>query len=396
MSMRILMVHPHDIYSSAEPWTRRVVSLASELARKGNEVKLVYFSLSYKYGESRIADNCQAISFPRNITPQVFIRDIRSLVSLARWADIIHFQKCHYYSALPAVIAAYLYNKPLHYDWDDWEEMIWYESCGKSVHSRFIGFFFKILERFLPVLVDSVSVSSRNLGDLSVKFGVSPKCLYSVPVGADLEQFNPGVDGSGIRKRYNINDSLVLYLGQLHGAQYIDIFIKAARIVIDRYPRVTFMIVGEGFMERSLKELVQGIGVSRNFIFTGSFPREDIPGCISAADICVAPFKKTKVTICKSPLKIAEYLASGKPIVASNVGEVERMIWDAGVLVEPGEAEPFAEGILKLLSDSRLRQDLGNKARKRAEETYNWQASAQTLLVAYERSLNRRDNHSST
>lgn len=383
--MRILMVHPHDIYSSVEPWTTRIKSLAEELVRRDHQVKLVYFPLTDKNLTSYLSDSYEVIPFKRNTSPIVFLKNTLRLIELANWADIVHFQKCHHYAAVPAVVAAYLKRKPLHYDWDDWEEMIWYESCGRNLHSLFIGFSFKVLERFLPKFADTVSVSSQNLRDLAIKFGVKKENIYSAPVGADLERFHPYIDSSRIRKEYNIKTPLVLYIGQLHGAQYIDLFIKAANIVLHKNSRLTFMIVGEGFMEKSLKDLTHELGIEDKVIFTGSVPYQKIPEYIAAADICLAPFKDTKVTRSKSPLKIVEYMAMGKAIIANDVGEVRNMLGGVGILVKGGSHYSLAEGILRLLNDEELRENLGRFARKRAERRYDWSRTASSLLIAYEK-----------
>ncbi len=384
--MRILMVHPHDIDSPLEPWTRRVRSFAQELVKNGHEVKLVYFSvLASEAANRHYRDGYEAIPFKRLFSPFFYIRTIFELMKLAGWADIIHFQKCHYYSALPAVIAAYVRGKPLHYDWDDWEEKIWRESSDKSAHSLLIGFSFKILERFVPLFSDTVSVSSRYLGELSNKFGVDKKNVFFAPVGADLAEFNPRVSGSRIRDKYNIKGSLVLYVGQLHGAQYIDIFIRAANIVAHKNPGATFMVVGGGFMERPLRDLACGLGIADKIIFTSSVPYREIPEYIAASDICVAPFKETEVTRCKSPLKIVEYMASGKPIVASNVGDVRWILGGVGVLVDAGSHIALAGGILRIFEDRPLAENLSRFVRQRAERAYNWPKIVSSLLAAYQR-----------
>lgn len=382
--MRILLVHPHDIHSPREPWTRRIKSLAKEFVAAGHEVKLVYFPLSFKRSAPGSSLNYQEVPLNRSSSPLVFIRNIRRLMPLAEWADVVHFQKCHHYAAVPAIIASYFKRKPLHYDWDDWEEMIWYESCGNGLHSRFIGSSFKILERFLPVLADSVSVASQGLRDLAKQFGVKDENIYEAPVGADLAEFRTDIDRTLIKKEYRINSPLVLYIGQLHGAQYIDLFIKAANIILHRIPDVVFMIVGEGFMEKYLRGLACELGIEQRVVFTGSVAHHKIPYFIAAADVCVAPFKDTPVTRCKSPLKIVEYLACGKAIVASNVGETRRMLGGAGILVEPNNFYSLADGIIKVLRDERLRTNLSRFSRQRVEKTYNWNKTASSLLKAYE------------
>lgn len=180
--MNILMVHPHDLFDKSEPWTVRVLSLAREFSKKGHAVKLCYFPalLNHKYSQVTV-DMVDCIPLDRAPTLFSFIKNTRSITSLGKWADIIHFQKCHYYAALPAVIAAYIDKKSLHYDWDDWEEKIWYESCGRSIHSRFIGFSFKLLERLLPLLSDSVSCASNHLKELTKKFGVKEESILMRP-----------------------------------------------------------------------------------------------------------------------------------------------------------------------------------------------------------------------
>jgi glycosyltransferase involved in cell wall biosynthesis len=385
--MNILMVHPHDIYSRKEPWTRRIRCLAKEFVKQGHNVKLAYFPLTVGSSLSRMSDGYQVISLPRTCSPLAFFKNTLRLKKLAAWADVVHFQKCHHYSAIPACIAAYLNHKPLHYDWDDWEEMIWFESCGRNPQSEFMGFSFRILERFLPLLADTVSVASQNLRDLAVRYGVKENDIYNAPVGADLEELDSNIKGDRIRKKYGIKCPLVLYIGQLHGAQYTELFVRSVSIVLHKNPGVVFMITGEGSMEKVLKELSVDLGIEDKIIFTGSVDHHEIPEYIAAADICVATFRDTNVTRSKSPLKIVEYMAMGKPVVASNVGEVRKMVGGAGILVEAGNFCLLAEGILKLLQDKALRDNLGKFALRRVRENYVWSKTASALLMAYQKNI---------
>jgi glycosyltransferase involved in cell wall biosynthesis len=143
------------------------------------------------------------------------------------------------------------------------------------------------------------------------------------------------------------------------------------------------MIVGGGRDFSRLKQFTKEYGLTDKVIFTG-FKREDeVPKYIASADVAVACFEANNITKCKSPLKIVEYLASGKPIVGSDVGDVGRMLGGAGILTKPGDTNSLADGILKLLNNKKLRNELGKKARKRAEEEYNWGVTAENLLEAY-------------
>lgn len=388
--MNILMVHPHDLFDRAEPWTIRIKSFAKEFVKKSYRVKLCYFPLAINTKHyPKNLDSIETIPFNRTPSPKVFVENTIRLIKLCKWADIIHLQKCHHYASIPTVIAAYAIGKPLHYDWDDWEEKIWLESIGRGIHSKFIALSFKVLERFLPTLADSVSCASDFLRDLARNYGVKEEYIFNSPVGVDLEKFSPHLDGSWVKEKHNIKGDIVLYIGQLHGAQYVDLFIKAANIVLHKSPDLKFMIVGEGFWEYKLRRLVHDLGITDKIIFAGSVTHDEIPYYIAASNICVAPFKDTKVTRCKSPLKIVEYLASGKPIVVSNIREAKKMIDGAGVLVEPGNYYALAEGILDLVENEQLRIGLEERARKAAEEKHGWETTADTLLSAYEKILNK-------
>lgn len=378
------MVHPHCIFDKAEPWTTRIVNIANHFVRKEHNVKLCYFPILFNrsYSPQNI-NNITVVPLDRTPSIIAFFRNIKHLFKICKWADVVHFQKCHHYASIPVLIAAYISKKPIHYDWDDWEEKIWHESCGNSLHSKFIGISFKILERFIPLLVDSISCASDRLKKMTKQFGVKEDCIFDAPVGADYNLFKPGLDGERIREMYNIKDKLILYIGQLHGAQHADLFIKAANIASHSYHDVSFMIVGEGFMENRLKDLSSDLGLDSKLIFTGAVPHKEIPYYISAADICVASFRETMVSRCKSPLKIAEYLACGKPVVASLVGEVRNMAGGCAILVRPGDFHDLSKAITKLLNDEKLRKDLSNHSRERVIAKYNWNYTSESILNAY-------------
>jgi len=386
------MVHPHDIFSPHEPWTVRVVSLAREFRERGHEVKLAYSPLDINETKIKIElDGIELFTLGRKVGLANLLGNIKKIKKASQWADIIHFQKCFHYISIPAIVSAFLMDKPLHYDWDDWEEKIWYHSNRMSIHTLIFGNFLKLLERFIPVLADTVSVSSRKLEEICVSLKAKKGCIFKAPVGADLREFNPSILGKEIKRRYNFkNKRVVLYLGQLHAGQYVKMFIEAANMVLSKYPHAVFLIIGDGYMAGQLKYFARECNRISSVIFTGSIPHDLIPQYIGASDICVASFEDNEVTVCKSPLKIAEYLACGKPIVASLVGEVRNMVGGAGLLVEPGDRWALSEAIITLLENPQLRHQMGLRARRRAETKYNWSETAENLIRAYEKALTSR------
>ncbi len=382
--MKILMVHPHDLFSREEPWTTRPRNIAREFEKQGHRVRLIYFPLNFRGRQRFVRDGIEYICLSRRLGWRNLASNTAFLCAEAEWADIIHFQKCFYYAALPALTAAVLKNKPVHYDWDDWELKIFNQSGRQPV---LIGFLMWALERFIPGLSDSVSVSSRRLKTEALKYGVKEENIVMAPVGADTESFHPRVSPVRVRERYNIESPVAAYIGQLHGGQYAEQFIKAAKIVLNRIGDVTFMVVGGGYRLEELKNLARELEMEKNIIFTGAVAHREVPLYIASADITVACFADNDITRSKSPLKIAEYLACGKPVVASDVGEVRDMLGGAGMVTDPDNPEDLAGGIVKLLEDEPLRKRLSLQARKRAEEIYNWKNTADNLLMKYNDSL---------
>ncbi|MBI4568102.1 MAG: glycosyltransferase family 4 protein [Planctomycetes bacterium] len=383
--MRILLLHPHDITSEREPWTVRITSLAGEFVRRGHEVKLIYHLLD---SSRPVEEAARRQDYPFETLPFVrysrtFFRKNRRVREIAAWADVIHFQKCFAQAAIPALYAGYHHRIPVHYDWDDWEWGIWSYHPEEARAGRLI----QRMEATLPTLADTVSVSSDFLRRCALQVGVREDKIYEAPVGADLDRFRPDVDGRKAREQYRAAGPLVLYHGQLAGAQFADQVLQVAKTVADRNVAATFMIVGGGEMMGELVRRAEVLGVRRTVVFTGFVAHARVPEFIAAADVCLAPFADNDQVRAKSPLKIVEYLASGKPIVGSAVGEVVTMLSGAGVLCKAGNTDEMAAKVIQLLQDPGARADLSRRARRRAEEKYNWGRTAENLLAAYEASL---------
>jgi glycosyltransferase involved in cell wall biosynthesis/MoaA/NifB/PqqE/SkfB family radical SAM enzyme len=379
--MRILMIHPHDIYSSQEPWTVRATYLAGQFVKRGHEVKLVYHMIDPTIP---IEEAAARQEHPFETIPMVrysfsLVKKIQEIVRLGRWADVIHFQKCFTYVSLPAIVSAYVNRKPVHYDWDDWE----YEIYNYRPLNKRVGDFINFTERTVPRLVDTVSVSSEAIRQMALELGVPAERIVEGHVGADLQRFRPDIDGSAVKEKHDLESPIVMYLGQLHGAQYCELFLHAARRILDQRDDVTFVVVGTGHRFGELHRISEEFQIGHRLVFTGAVDHAKVPEYLAAADVVVACFADTPQVRCKSPLKICEYLAAGKAIVASEVGEAKTMVNGVGVLTRPGDVGSLAEGITRLLDDPARRLELQRLARRRAEEKYNWGVTAEHLLRAY-------------
>ena len=211
------MLHPHDIHSPAEPWSVRIVYIAREFVKKGHQVKLIYFPLVWDKEKciAEMRDGAMIIPFCRKLGPYILAENISKLTRLAVDADVIHFQKCFYHAAMPAMLAAWFRKKPLHYDWDDWELKIYEVSTQPGILRDIIRYFLQFLESSIPKIADTVSVASNRLKLECLKLGVAEERIFNAPVGADILKFSPSVTGAEIKRKYGITKPLILdYLEQ--------------------------------------------------------------------------------------------------------------------------------------------------------------------------------------
>lgn len=223
-----------------------------------------------------------------------------------------------------------------------------------------------------------------------IKEGI--KKLYNIPDtkiivienGANTDLFKP-MDKKEARKELNFNQdaNYICFVGNLAPWQGLEYLIQSAPFVLREYPNTKFLIVGDGLMKTELMNLAVKTGVSDNFIFTGAVPYELVPKYINACDICVVYKKPLKSGY--SPLKLYEYMACGKPVVASRLGGFEILEENnAGILVEPENPEELAKAIIKLLKDERLREEMGRNGREYVVKHHSWESVARKVAEVCE------------
>jgi glycosyltransferase involved in cell wall biosynthesis len=321
-----------------------------------------------------------------------FFRNGRILAERAREFDIIHLWKSYPDAAIPAISAAYAADKPIHYDWDDWEIEIARELTRSNLAASLTGF----MERRVLRLVDTLTVASEELRKCAVRWGFPEDRIEDAPVGADLESFHPrNRDSAGSlaeriwpgEKFPDPERPVLAYVGQLEVAAYPE---QAIRALAELRRPARLLIVGGGSKLEPLKAFASKLGVSGRVTFTDYVPADQVPNYLALADLSVAPFEDTAVVRAKSPLKIVESLASGVPVAASAVGEAVKMVEGCGVTVPCGDVPAFSTAIDSLLGNRDLLAEMGRAARRKAEEVYNWTRTTGSLVRAYEKSLGGR------
>ena len=248
----------------------------------------------------------------------------------------------------------------------------------------------ELLERYERLNLDAAArifvVSDVERRNLEAR-GVAAEKIVVNPNGVDVERFRPGVGGAGARRELGIRDDEVVAgfvgtFGPWHGVEKL-----AEAIKLIPNERVRFLLVGSGSLHAEVEKRLAVEVAAGRVIFTGAVGHDRVPGLLDACDILVAPHVPLAdgSEFFGSPTKIFEYMAMGKGIVASRLGQIGEVLVDGetALLVRPGNVEELRAAILRLVEDEGLRRSLGVKARDAAEMEHTWTRNARRVLDEY-------------
>ncbi len=214
---------------------------------------------------------------------------------------------------------------------------------------------------------DAVIAVSAGVRNHVVAAGVSAAHVFVVHNGVDLAVFQKAT-GSAARQPGRVDNEVVVgFAGSLKPWHGVDVLLQAFAQVPGR-PRL--LVVGDGPMRTDLEDLAASLDLTSRVRFAGAVPHAEMPGMLAAMDIGVAPYT-AQDGFYFSPLKVAEYLAAGLPVVASDQGDLREIVGDAGVLVPPDDIAALAAALARLCREPALRQTLSAAARVRAA-AFDW------------------------
>src|SRR5690606_38465755 len=161
-------------------------------------------------------------------------------------------------------------------------------------------------------------------------------------------------------------EPVVLYIGTLADWQGLDIVIKALPKILEQQP-VKLQIIGRGRsrQRKMLAKQIRKLGLDEHVIVQPAVPHHEIPELIAQADLCVAPLSLNdrNVTQGACPIKVLEYMAAGRPLLASNMPIVRELVREDvdGLLFSPNDPDDLARQANLLLNDVELSQRLADR-----------------------------------
>lgn len=212
------------------------------------------------------------------------------------------------------------------------------------------------------------------------KLGINLEKTFVITRGVDINIFKPREAKNSLKAELGITpeDTVVLYVGRLDKGKGVEYLLQAARYIISQYTNLKFLIVGDGSLRSTYEKLAEPR--TDQILFTGF--RVDIPDLMNISDMLVLP------SLSEGAANVVmEASASGLPVIASEVGEVPKIIEDSrtGILVKPYDVTGIVNAIRTLVENPALAQEMRKAGRKRMEERYSLDVICLKIEYAYKR-----------
>jgi glycosyltransferase involved in cell wall biosynthesis len=231
-----------------------------------------------------------------------------------------------------------------------------------------------------------ITVSAAERQAIGTVFRIPAGRIWNICPGVDCDKFNPGIDGSGVRKQYGISadDPVVGIVARVQKHRRFEVLIGALSQVIEQIPRLKVLLIGRGtHMEEIAVKPVHELGLENNIIMTG-YHLADYPELLAALDVKIFLVPGSDGS-CRA---VREAMAMGKPVIAANRGMLPELVRDgvSGFVVED-TPENLARAIIILVNDLPLRRKMGEAARQRICSEFSIKGQMEKVESVYRQTL---------
>jgi len=247
---------------------------------------------------------------------------------------------------------------------------------------KFVGCILNLRERMIYFLATRIICVTRGIKrELVRNYGVKSEISKVIPNGANTNLFKP-MDKIACRRKLGLKEDYfyVGFVGSFQPWQGLETLVKAMKEVKEKgCDRIRCVLVGDGDWMGYLKEIVSRYDLQKEIIFTGGINYEEVAAFINGFDVCLAPFKRERnAKIGLSPLKLYEYLACARPVIASRIEGVGEVIEDGncGYLFEPDDVEDLVLRITESYKERNRLPKLGSNGRTLVERRFSWEKIA--------------------
>jgi len=216
-----------------------------------------------------------------------------------------------------------------------------------------------------------------------------------VPMGVDLEQFHPSNYNEKIKDSIGKENLLLLGVGRLADKKGFKYLIEAMPLILQEIPSAKLAIIGFGPKKTQLENKIKELNLTASVFLTGGKAGKELQDWFATADIFIGPSIVTPDGDTEGQgVVFLEAMASGTPVIASDVGGIKDIVRDgiSGLLVPEKEPRAIADKVLELAKNKALRDQLTQNALQLVRVDYSWEQTAQKFLKAYQQCINKKPN----
>jgi len=265
-----------------------------------------------------------------------------------------------------------------------------HDLCPELYRSRynaaegFYTWFLRMFEWCSLKLADITIATNESYKQIQIKrTNKNPRDVFVVRNGPNQMRMTPVAPNTRLR---GMNKFILCYIGSLNPQDGVDYLLRSLWHLFYDLKRQDFhcVIMGTGDSLEDLRDLAGNLQLNGCVELTGFVSDQDLQANLAAADICVDPDPSSPLNDVSTWIKVMEYMAYAKPIVAFDLKETRFSAGEAAIYVEPNKEAEFAETIAQLMSQPELQKKMGAYGRRRVEDELQWNKVGKNLLTAYE------------
>ncbi|MGZ4202977.1 MAG: glycosyltransferase family 4 protein [Thermoleophilaceae bacterium] len=245
----------------------------------------------------------------------------------------------------------------------------------------------RLVERINFRLADIVIATNESYQRIAVgRGGKRPEDVYVVRNGPLLAHFKPVAPQESLKRgrRY-----LISYMGEMAPQDGVDHALRAFAHLREERDDWHAVLAGDGDAAAGLRQLAEQLELGEQVEFSGWLLDPELRLLLCSSDVCLVPDPKTTLSDASTLIKIAEYMALARPVVAYDLTESRITAGDAALYARPNEPRDLARAISELLDDPERRERMGAIGRARVIDGLSWERAEHMLLAAYDAALAR-------
>ncbi len=244
-------------------------------------------------------------------------------------------------------------------------------------------------QRVAYALANAVVGNSNAVRDKLIGDGIQPEKVAVIYNGLDIERLETSLSRAAVLKLLSVDmpgaKFVSIVANMRHEVKDYPLFLRAAKMVKAAIPEAGFLLAGEGELQESLKSLAAELGIAECTFFLGRC--EKVAELLSVSDVCVLSSKAEGFSN-----SIIEYMAAGRPVVATDVGGAREAIveGETGFLVPAGDDRQLSQRLITLLKTPKLAREMGEKGKQIARDRFTCEVQLRQTEDLYESLLKRR------